>query len=120
MDAPQTLIWPGLVSVPVLVGLLWWLAPRLWSWWQNNRPPPNRPVSPPHQNGPGTPVFEGVNPYLCRNQGSDQWGDGSPSPPSSPLTGPFRGTTSITAVGSLTPSHPRRLSLRSAALNPSR
>lgn len=128
MDAPQTLMWPGLMSVPVLVGLLWWLAPRIKSWWQNystnNRLTPHRPDSPlpapAAPNGPVSPVFEGVHPYPCRIQGSDQW-DGSPSPPSSPLCfTPQRGTTSSTAVGSLTPSHPRRLSLRSATLNPSR
>lgn len=116
MDNPQ-LLWPCVASVPVLAGLLWWLAPRLWNWWTRNRPPNlARPTSTHDALGSNTPVFDGGNPHMARG-GSFQC-DGSPSPPSSPVTGP-RGTIGVGSL-TLTPTHPRRLSLRSAALNPGR
>lgn len=130
MDDPQV-IWPGVVCVPVAMGLLGWFAPRIWRWWMRTRlggggavpsgnnggnhhpdhSPPNTPTQ-VYEDGPSTSVFPiPVGTHIPYTRTSRD--DGSPSPPSSPLTDPTRGTGSLTVYH-----HPRRLSLRSAALQP--
>jgi hypothetical protein len=121
MDSPQ-LLWPGIAGVPVLIGLLWYFGPRLWQCWLRTHRTPMSPPPPVPSHDPHTPLTGGRYEIRCED------GGGSPSPPSSPwlctVSPPptdIRVSSAPTVVGSLElPSRPRRLSLRSAALNPSR
>lgn len=90
-DIDWTVLGPGMVGIPVLGALLWYLAPRLLRWWHLRRvyQPGVAGFHPPHpvRMRPEAPEDEPSSPLelLPPTVGVGSFAEGAPSPNTTPV-----------------------------------